>query len=281
MKTILSTLLSFALLLANNLSFAQQATDSSKRKVQFRLATFYTSAIHYYGRTDSAGSSALFPMAEIWFNEKFYISAAPIFTGNSKAGFEYGGTSLTSGWQVLAENKKIFSHTYVSVPLYPDNSRLPQSAMKAQAASTLTWLNKIINITGGADIKWSNAIDYGFTAGVDHIFLIKLPAHIFLVIDPSANIYAGTQRYSHTYTKKQTYLLFPPTEQQISEQVHKLSVLSYEFSSPVVISRKKWQLIFSPAYVVPKNLLVVPDNPSLSENGKPLFYTTIGLKLLL
>ena len=69
------------------------------------------------------------------------------------------------------------AHIYFVKPIYKDNSQLVQSALKAQAAANFTWLNKIINITGGADVKFSGNTDYGVTAGLDHIFRKKLPGN--------------------------------------------------------------------------------------------------------
>jgi hypothetical protein len=47
---------------------------------------------------------------------------------------------------------------------------------------------------------------------------------------------------------------------------------------PVVLARGKWQLIFSPAYVMPQNLVVIPQRLDLSERGKDMFYFTAGAK---
>src|SRR6267154_346864 len=84
------------------LSFFTRATaqiDSIKNKVQFKLGAFYNTNLNYYGRTDSLRSSGFFPLAELWFNENFYINAAPVFVNNTSASFAYAGIVTTAGYQ--------------------------------------------------------------------------------------------------------------------------------------------------------------------------------------
>ena len=59
-------------------SLVMQAQDSTTKKLSFKIGTYYNSNLNYYGRTDSSKSSGVFPMAELWLNNKFYINA--IFT---------------------------------------------------------------------------------------------------------------------------------------------------------------------------------------------------------
>ena len=252
-------------------------SDSIVKKFSFKLGTYYNSNLNYYGRTDSLRSSGVFPMAELWFNNKFYINAAPVFTYNKLAGFQYAGAVATAGYAY--NDGKSAGHIYFVKPIYKDNSQLVQSALKAQAAANFTWLNKIVNITGGADVKFSGDTDYGATAGLDHIFRKKLPGNSILVIDPSAYVYAGTQQFASTYHEKTGPPLFPGPDRLITEDVKKISILSYEFSVPVIYSKGKWMLLAIPSYVIPQNLVKVENRPDLSERGKKMFYITVGSKI--
>jgi hypothetical protein len=47
---------------------------------------------------------------------------------------------------------------------------------------------------------------------------------------------------------------------------------------PIIFATGKLQILFTPAYVVPKNLLIVEGRPDLSERGENMFYATIGAK---
>ena len=143
--------------------------------------------------------------------------------------------------------------------------------------ATHTWLNKILNITAGADIKWSDKFDYGATAGLDHLFRIELKNNSVLVIDPSAYVNAGTQQFTKTSYKQSGYIFFPPVE--VTEQVKQFNILSYEFSVPIVFGHDKLQLIANPAYVIPQNLLEIEGRPDLSERGRSMFYATVGAKM--
>src|SRR6185436_907191 len=150
----------------------QAQTDpvsSEKNKTEFKLGAYYNSHLNYYGRTDSLRSSGLFPLAELWFTKNFYINAAPVFINNASVSMQYAGTVTTVGYQFNDENK-LSGHIYFVKPFYKDNSQLVQSALKAQGAFTITKPTKVINITGGSDVKFSDKIDFGLTGGLDHIF---------------------------------------------------------------------------------------------------------------
>ncbi|HEX2628987.1 MAG TPA: hypothetical protein VHM26_08250, partial [Chitinophagaceae bacterium] len=163
-----------------------------------------------------------------------------------------------------------------------DNSELVQSALKAQFTSNFTWMNKVVNVTAGGDLKLSDNPDYGTTTGLDHIFRFETKDGVVLVLNPSAYMYAGTQRFSKTYYKKSgSFLFFPGVEQQVTENVNQFKILSYEFSMPVVVAKGRFQFIANPAYVLPQNLIAVEGRPDLSERGKEMFYVTVGIKATL
>ena len=246
------------------------AQENSKTTTEFKLGAYCNSSLNYYGRTDSLKSSGFFPMAEIWLNKSFYINAAPVFVTNESVNFDYAGTVATIGYRFSKENKYAI-HLYGVKPFYEPSSQLVQSALKAQVAGMLTINSKAININTGADVKFSDNMDYGLTGGLDHLFKFQ-PGKAILVVNPSAYINAGTQEFTKTYYKQSNFVFFPGGSQLFSEEVKRFKVLSYEFSVPVVLGIGKFQLIAIPAYVMPQNLII-------SENGKNMFYATIGGKV--
>lgn len=260
-------------------SWGQPDSLPVKNKTEFKAGVYYNSNLNYYGRTDSLRSSGVFPMAELWFGKGFYINAAPVFVNNAISNFEYAGTVATAGYRFDGKDK-ISGNIFIVKPIYKDNSDLVQSALKAQFTSNFTFNNKVLNLTGGGDVKLSDNIDFGATAGIDHLFRVEPGKGIILVIDPSAYMYAGTQRFSKTYYKKSNFLFFPGVEQQVTESVNQFKILSYEFSMPVVLAKGKFQLIANPAYVIPQNLITVQNRPDLSERGKETFYITVGAKVI-
>ena len=261
---------------------AKSQIDSSETKkdlVQFKIGTFYNSHLNYYGRTDSLRSSGVFPVAELWINETFYLSASPVFVNNASVSFDYAGTVATAGFQFMSDDKKWLTNIYGLKPFYEKGTQLVQSALKGQLAFSLSRFNKIINITGGADVKLSDKVDYGLTAGLDHIYRKQFADKSVLVVDPSAYVFAGTQQFTNTYYKQSNFLLFPGVQQQVSESVKNFNILSYEFSVPVVYAKGKLQVLLTPAYVIPQNLVQVEGRPDLSERAKNMFYATLGAKL--
>jgi len=255
-----------------------QTDTAEKTKAQFKISANYNTGLNYYGRIDSLHSSGFFPLAELWFNDKFYVNAAPVFVNNSAASFQYAGTITAAGYQF--NNDKVLGNIYVIKPFYESSSKLVQSALKAQTGMTITLLNKVLNVTGGGDIKFSDKTDYGLTAGLDHIFRYPINDKSVLVIDPSAYINAGTQQFTSSYLKRTSgFLFFPGNEQLVTESAQKFNILSYEISAPVIFATGKLQLLFTPAYVMPQNLLIVEGRPDLSEKGEKMFYATIGAKM--
>ena len=125
-------------------------------------------------------------------------------------------------------------------------------------------------------MKFSDKIDFGATAGLDHIIRIQNKNNSVIVIDPSIALNAGTQNFSRSYTKK-TGGLFP-RQQQVTENVQAFNILSIEASMPLIYNKGKMQFIATPAYVMPKNLLQVEGRPDLSETGENMFYTTLTAK---
>ena len=261
----------------NALTCFGQEEKLSIDKAEFKIGLYYNSNLNYYGRTDSLKSSGLFTVGELWFSKEVYVNAAPVFVSNAVSNFDYAGTVATIGWRSSIPGKHA-AHIYFIKPFYEKGSRLVQSSLKAQLASLFTLNTKAINLNGGADIKFSDKIDYGLTGGLDHIIKFQ-PGKSILVFNPSAYVNAGTQEFTKSYYKQSSFLLFPGAAQIVNEEVKRFKVLSYEFSVPAVFSYGKFQLIAIPAYVIPQNLVTVPGRLDLSENGKNMFYVTVGGKI--
>jgi hypothetical protein len=264
-------------LLATVSSLCARAQDSTSAKPEFRLSVNYNSNLNYYGRTDSLKSTGVFPLAELWFTPQFYMNAAPVFVNNKIQSFEYAGTVATAGFQKITE--KWLTHLYVLKPFYKESSQLVQSALKAQSGVTISRLTKIINLTIGGDVKFSDKTDFGATAGLDHIIRLENKDGSALVFNPSFYAYAGTQNFTNTYYKKKSGLpFFPGTSEQVTEHVQQFNVLAYEASVPVIYVKDKWMLVATPSYILPQNLISVPNRPDLSERGGNMFYITLALK---
>lgn len=234
----------------------------------------YNSNLHYYGRTDSLPISGFFPMAELWLGESWYVNAAPIFIYNQTIGADYAGSVTTLGY--LKATEKSVVHLYALKPFYKEESRLVQSVMKAQAGASLSLLSKVVNLSLGGDVRYSNQLDYGATASLDHIVRQELGNSV-LIFDPTISVNASTQNFSRTYRQKKGGLLFP-REEQVTESGQSFKVLSWEASLPLIFVKGKVQVQATPGYVVPENLLSAANNNGQAEYGKPLFYTTVGVK---
>lgn len=257
---------------------ATAQSDSSAFKPQFKISANYNTGLNYFGRTDSLRSSGIFPLAELWFTEKFYVNAAPVFVNNAVQKFDYAGTVATLGYQNISE--RWITSVYITKPFYKESSDLVQSALKVQSGVNLTYRNKIINLNAGGDVKYSDKVDFGATAGLDHVFRIETGKGSVVVIDPAVYAYAGTQNFQRSYYKKNKpgFLLFPGNNQLVTEEVNRFAILAYEATVPLIYAKGKLMLIATPSYIVPQNLITVPNRPDLSERGENMFYATLTAK---
>lgn len=254
-----------------------QSDSTEKQEPKFKLGINYNSGLNYYGRTDSLKSTGVFPLAELWFTKDIYVNAAPVFVNNAVQSMEYAGTVTSLGY--LHVTDKWISNLYLLKPFYKQSSQLVQSALKAQTGASFSKLNKILNITLGGDLKFSDKVDLGATAGLDHLIKKQFEDKSVLVIDPSFYAYAGTQNFTNTYYKKNNgFLGLPGSTEQVNQSVTQFNILAYEFSVPVVYVKGKWMALVTPSYILPQNLITVANRPDLSERGQDMFYATVGLK---
>ncbi len=281
MRRIFPGLAGIGMLLSATLFAQPDSLPQQQEKTTFRMGLWYNSNLNYLGRTDSLRSSGIFPMAELSFSNGLYLNAAPVFISNAISSFEYAGTVATAGYRFMNKKNSFGGNLFFTKPIYKKQSELVQSALDGQFTTLFTWNNSVINLNAGGDIRFSENIDYGLTAGVDHLLRIEPGNNLVLVINPSAYVYAGTQQFTRTYYKQSSFLLFPGAEQQVTESVKGFNILSYELSVPVVLAKGKFQFIGSPAYVIPKNLVQVEGRPDISERGKEMFYVTLGARVSL
>jgi len=260
------------------LQTARAQSDTARTKPQFKLSVNYNTGLNYFGRTDSLKSSGVFPLAELWITPKLYVNAAPVFVNNTLQQFDYAGAVATLGYQNVGT--KWISGVYLTKPFYKESSELVQSALKAQAGANFTYRNKVLNVNAGGDLKFSDKLDYGATAGLDHVVRIENKNNSVIVLDPSVYTYAGTQNFQRTYYKNKNsgFLLFPRNNQQVTEDVSRFSILAYEVTMPVIYAKGKVMLIATPSYILPQNLVSVPNRPDLSERGENMFYATLTAK---
>lgn len=280
MKTISCGYSLFIGMLLPVLSLAQESNTKESQKDELSASINYQSALHYFGRTDSLKSSGLFPSVGFQSKTGLYAQGNFIFVQNASQATTYTGTTIEAGYR-FPQSDHFSGNLFYSQFLYNDKSALVQSALQSQTGINLSYLNKVINLNGGVDLKFSNQTDVGATLGLDHLFLFKIGMkHSAIAINPSVYAYAGTQKFTNTYLEKKNILGFPVT-QQTTEQVTQFNILSYEVSAPVVFVSGKFNASVTPSYVIPQNLVTISGRPDLSERGKEMFYVTlsIGIKL--
>ncbi|HEY6900452.1 MAG TPA: hypothetical protein VI233_07410 [Puia sp.] len=267
----------FYLVISSIISSAAFAQDST---THFSIAATYNSGLNYYGRVDSLHSKGFYPSVGLTLKNGLYATSTFVFIQNSLTR-QYAATLVEGGYNFNNKKNTWAGSLSVSKFFYQADVSLVQSAIKEVASFSLTHLNKVVNITAAANVKFSGYTDIGVQAGLDHI--IKFPEVLggVIVLDPSANIFAGTQNFTKTEYQKKNFLLIPVGEETITTNSKRFDILSYEFSMPVIYGYKKLNFILTPSYVLPQNLLTIPGQPGASERGAPLFYFTATTKLTL
>ena len=271
MKRIISFVATIACLFSN-----AQTTDSTiKEGIEFKLSLNYNTSLSYYGRTDSLKSTGIFPLAELWFSPKFYINGSPVFVNNKVQTMQYAGFVTSIGY--LNVSDKWVSNLYLLKSFYTESGELVQAALKAQSGANFTALNKLVNVSFGGDVKYSDQLDFGAMAGIDHIFRFENKDNSIIFIDPSFTVNAGTQNFSKTYKRKTRGILLSG-EEHVTENYKRFNILSLEAAIPFIYSKKKLQIIAVPAYILPQNMVTVAGRPDLTQTGQNMFYTTIAFK---
>jgi hypothetical protein len=258
------------LLLSAWIPYQLKAQKDTTRHNELNVTLNYQSRVSYFGRTDSLKSSLFFPTIDLESKWGFYAEGNFVFLNNALETMEYAGTLVQVGYR-FPESKHFSGNLFYNQVLYRDNVDLVQSAVREQPGVNLTFKSDIVNLTLGGDLKFSQQTDVGATGGLDHLWIIKLKAPKTAIgIDPSAYVYMGTQRFSQTYLEQKDLLGIPLGSQQITQQSQRFSVLSYEFSVPVVFVKGKWNATVTPAYVLPMNLLP-------GETGGDMFYASAAV----
>jgi hypothetical protein len=259
------------LILRALLAFSQDSTITKKEKTHVILGVTGNSALNYYGRVDSLKSKGFCPFVGVSFNNGIYVNASFVFIQN-KLQSQYAATLAEVGYNFHNKKNSLAGNLSTTRYFYQGNTDLIQSSIRQSVTASLTQLNKIVNVTIGGDLKFSNHADPGAQAGLDHIFRHQFGKTV-LVLDPSVYIYTGTQHFTQSYLQQQHFLLFPTGEQVVISDSREFSILSYEASLPMIVAYKKFNLIVSPAYAMPQHVL--------TGSAAPLFYTTATLKFTL
>lgn len=256
---------------------AQQADSSApKKKITFTTGVAFNAALNYYGRTDSLKSQAIYSFAGITLHNGLYLFTNFIFINNAMAS-SYAATAIEAGYKFKNKKENWRGNIFGSRFFYNADVSLVQSVIKEQAGINLVNTNKVVSIYGGADAKFSNQTDFGAYTGLGHSFRFdSVGKRGVIVITPSAYSYFGTQRFTKTWLQQKHFLIIPVGEQLVSQSSSKFSILSYELSCPVIYGIGKMNIILTPAYVLPQNVIAADGNNY--QKADNLFYTTATIR---
>lgn len=256
-------------------SYAQADTSKApvlvvKPKHSLVTGIAYTSPLHYFGRIDSLSSSAIIPTAVILFKNGLYLNGNLIFIQNKTDGINYAASTAGAGFRKYKAQGIGYSIS-VDKFFYKERSSIVQSSFDGQASAMLSWVDTAFNVHLGATSTFAENTDINAKATLERTIQWKTGKVNFRAT-PGFTANAGTQNFMRSYIKNTSGFPFPGTSEQVIESSRRFTLLSYEIAAPVVISYKKLIFSFTPAYVLPQNLVKVENRPDLSERGKNLFY---------
>ena len=251
------------LLLASLGSQAQTQTDSTAPlKLHVNMGLIANSALNYYGRTDSLKSKALCPFVGLSLTNGLYITGTAVFIDNVLQS-EYAATLIEGGYNFHNKKNSWSGNIALTKYFYRPGTDLIQSAIKGMAAASITNSNKIVNITIAARAMYSDQVDIAAQAGLDHIVrLTPRGKKVVVLLDPVANVYAGTQHFTSTWYQQKNFLLLPTSQQAITQNSSRFNILAYEGGLPVVVAWKNFAWVIALSYIVPRN----------AEGAPGLFY---------
>lgn len=275
------------LLLSIPLGVFSQNDTSTPRTNVFTAGVNYQSNLHYFGRTDSLRSQGVFGTIGYELKQGFYTSANIIFVNNVSTSLDYAGSVIEAGYK-FPTARNFSGNIAYSRFLYKETSQLVQSSVNSQAEINLAYNNNIVNVNAGANAKFSDKTDFGLTAGLDRLFIYVIPGSTnAIAINPSFYTYAGSQNFTRTYYVQKKKLpglglgLGNQADKEMSEEVRRFTILAHEASLPLVFVAGKFNASLTGSYVMPQNLVKVANRPDLSENGRNMFYFTVGIGLRL
>ena len=184
----------------------------------------------------------------------------------------------------LPESDHFRGNVFYSHFLYQDQSQLVQAALRGQAGANFTYKNKIVNATVGGTALFSSKTDVTTSAGLDHLYIYVMPrSKSAIAVNPSIYAHAGTQNFTQTYyrTRHIPGVGIPTGQQLVSEEVRRFNMLAYEIAVPVVYVKGVFNATLTGSYVMPQNLVTVPNRPDQSEFGRNMFYisASVGVRL--
>ena len=246
-------------------------TPPAKTTATFLGGLVFAPRLHYYGRTDSLKSNALLPTFTVQFDSVgLYGSGTAVFLSNKIQSFEYAGTIVEAGYR-FGKQKGLTGNIYGNKFFY-NTTQLPQSAFQEQVGFNFNYLMKPFNISATGSSAFSKVrTDFFASTGLNKSFTKKLNKAVFL-ITPTYVLNAGSQNFTSVRTRAGLLGGVTGMNQQTTENNRRFKILSHEFSLPLIYARKHIYFILTPSFVVPENIITIPNKPELSEYANNLFY---------
>jgi hypothetical protein len=267
-------------------TWSQEAADSVRahKSSYVKLSVNYLSNALYYGRKDTFALPYITPSILYRSKSGVYVEGSLSYLDKAGEG-QINAGALTLGYEFDSRNKKFSGDVYASKYFTSSTSTAVNSTVKAAVGGIGSYDFDVIQLSGGADVFFSNNPDIALTVEASHEFLFGNSYN--WSVEPLARINAGTENFYEDYFTKRRYAVrrrrrMVTTQPNVLVVKNNFSVLDYEVSMPLSYDTKKWGFSITPLYAMPVNPVKYSFNNGATYKTEQLsntFYIEVGAYL--
>lgn len=296
-KTLLTVLI---LVIAGN-TFAQGEYDAVKKSApekdaitepdSFKIGLDYISNNVFMGRTGTTTTPTFAPNAKYGFGSGLYFSGTLDFLPNNKTKKLDGG-DLSAGYDFDLSDDLSGVVSYTKFLYSSASTRIGSSISSTFNAGLNYDITDVVTPYVDVDYNVNRkgiTDDIFFNFGISHDFITRkifTDRDLFL-ISPSVSANIGSQNFYDAYLIKKVFKNAKKTEvqntliNQYEQNLNKLKLLDYEFSTPLEYKLNHFIFQFTPTYAIveSQSLSAALTKTIGLSNKSSVFYISTGLSL--
>jgi hypothetical protein len=267
-------------------TLCQEVMDTARahKSSYLKLSVDYLSNALYYGRKDTFALPYITPSLLYRDKSGVYVEGSLSYLDKAGEGQVNAG-ALSLGYEFDSRNKKFSGDVYASKYFTSSTSTAVNSTVKAAVGAIGSYDLDVIQLSGGADVFFSNKPDIVLTMEASHEFLFGKSYN--WSVAPTARVNAGTENFYEDYFTKRRYTVrrrrrIINTQPSVIVAKNNFSVLDYEISMPLSYDTKKWGFSITPSYAIPVNPVKYSFNNGATYRTEQLsntFYIEVGAYL--
>ncbi len=254
-----------------------KAENSEPTKSYKKFDLNFLSNSVYLGRKDSLVQPYITPTFMYNHKSGLYVSASfgyLLSSGQNRIDYY----SIDAGYD-FALSEKLTGSIYTSKRFYNDGSNNIKSDIGGNLSASFNYDFDIVEAGVGFGASFANKTDYDFSATISRSFYLDENEN--WSIEPKANVNFSTLHFYEGYTSNtvskrkgnnNNNVLSVTSITKVAK--NKLTLMNYEFATPLSYDTKKYGFYFTPTIAVPKNPIYTTTTTTLKlRNGTTLTQT--------